>query len=296
MSPIVTQLLTLVAAVVLPICVLIVFLAVAYGRRALFKDGDTALPAAGLPVILLEGLAIVLILSWSLSARRRKKTVVEAGADVVILVHGASSDHTCLTRWRTALEERGVRCLAPDHGLWIRELENHTQRVASFVDDVIERDPTVRLHFVCHSMGGVIVRQLLTNRPSLRALTASVTTVASPHEGSAGGAGIPFGPVRRLTRGSPLFAELPPLRTLVPHARRTTIASSVDAIVYPPSTCHDAGDPEAQVIDVTGIGHAALLSSHNIASRIADLVVEAAVQKGTRDAGGMARTSGQRLS
>jgi triacylglycerol esterase/lipase EstA (alpha/beta hydrolase family) len=107
-------------------------------------------------------------------------------------------------------------------------------------------------------------------RPDLAAATASVTTVATPHKGTAGGRGIPWSLIARMTTGSPLFAPLPSLGALVRHARRTTIGAADDAVVYPLSTTHEDDDAGAVRHDVAGVAHAALLIDDGVAALLAE--------------------------
>ena len=246
-----------------------------YVRRISWDRATKVEPRARptLRVLLGEARAFVRIARWSLW--RRRDDPVGDSPDVVVLLHGMAADGACTTGWAKALTPLGVPILAPDHGMWLAPLEVHAERVAKFLENV-GASPTagrrVRLHFVGHSMGGIVVRAMLHANPALASVTASVTTVATPHAGTAGGRGLPWSRIARMTTGSPLFASLPSLAVLAPHALRTSIGATDDAVVYPLSTTHEADDAGATRHDVSGVAHAALLVDDGVARLIAQTI------------------------
>ncbi|MDP2344570.1 MAG: hypothetical protein Q8O67_26705 [Deltaproteobacteria bacterium] len=222
-----------------------------------------------------EAWAFMRIVLWNITGRSRlqPEDVAEDADVVVVLVHGACADGTCTTGWRRALIAAGVNApiLAPDHGLVVRSLSVHVARTAAFIDRVRRRSPGARLVFVGHSMGGLVIRQLLADDDVLRAATLGVITVASPHCGTASLRWVPFDAVSTLGHlqvGHAGLAGLPALEKLV--ARSAFIASAVDVIVYPKTTSLPEG---ATVFSFDDVGHAALLVDAAVATQVAALVV-----------------------
>jgi pimeloyl-ACP methyl ester carboxylesterase len=273
MSALVDVVVAIVSGAAFVVALLVGFIVGAYARRVVW-DRSTAAPARSRPtcgLLLREARAIARIVSWSF--RRRRDDDARGARDVVVLVHGMAADGSCMTHWARALASLGVRVVAPDHGMWLAPLEVHADRLATFVGRLVAGASTPpRLHFVGHSMGGVVVRAMLAACPDVARLTSSVTTVATPHAGSAGGRGLPWSRIARLTTGSPLFASLPSLAALVPDAIRATLGAVDDAVVYPLSTTHDEDDRLAVRHDVAGIGHASLLVDERVSSFIAGTV------------------------
>jgi pimeloyl-ACP methyl ester carboxylesterase len=256
-------------------CVVALFLGGAYLRRLVWDRMTRTLAPARptLGLLLREAAAFAHVVWWSIARRADDDT--DGAADVVVLVHGMSADGSCMQGWARALAPLGVAVVAPSHGLWLAPLEVHAGRLAAYVSRLLSSSTTSgrrpRLHFVGHSMGGIVVRAMLHEHPALAAATVSVTTVATPHAGSAGGRRIPWSRIARLTTGSTLFASLPPLLRLVPHAQRTTIGAVDDAIVYPLSTTHEPDDDDAARHDLAGLGHATLLVDDGVGALVADV-------------------------
>jgi triacylglycerol esterase/lipase EstA (alpha/beta hydrolase family) len=176
----------------------------------------------------------------------------------VVFVHGYSQDATNFHGHRKQLERLG----RPTAGIsmipagfaplwwyaWL--LERGLQRVVGQSTDGVD--------LVAHSMGGIVLRMVLTARPDLAAAVRTVVTLGSPHQGTAATRGIPLWPeLVALKRSSRLIGELAPLTQLAPHARVVTVAAEMDTIVYPSET---AFAPGAERVVVPGVGHAGLLT------------------------------------
>ncbi len=234
--------------------------------RLSFDGGAPGLVGAGFR----EMPAFLRIAWWGVVARKRTQPEdVEKGAEVVVVfVHGALADGTCTTGWRRAVEDAGVDApaLAPDHGMFVRSLEVHTRRLRSVVDRLRRTAPDVKLVFVAHSMGGLVIRRLLADDDDVRAATVGAVTVASPHAGTAFVRFAPFW-VGHLRAGHSGFTSLPPLSALVKHS--FVVASAVDAICYPKASCLPDGSECCSFDDV---GHAAFLVRDDVARHIAALV------------------------
>lgn len=274
MSVLIDAVAVVASCVVVAVGTAVAFIVGAWARRVAWDRATGATAARTRPtlgLLLREAAAFARIVSWSVLRRRDDDT--HGAADVVVLVHGMAADGSCMKGWAAALAPLRVPVVAPDHGKWLSPLEVHADRLATFTGRLFgEGTPPPRLHFVGHSMGGIVVRAMLSARPDLARATASVTTVATPHAGSAGGRGLPWSRISRLTTGSALFASLPSMAVLVPHAMRTTVGAVDDAIVYPLSTTHDDSDRAAVRHDLSGLGHATLLVDDGVAALIAQTI------------------------
>lgn len=217
-----------------------------------------------------EVIAFLRIAAWSVTGgpRLQPEDVAEHADVVVVLVHGAMADGSCTTGWAKGLVKAGVDAaiVAPDHGVVVRALEVHTERVRGFVQRLRLAAPNARLIFVAHSMGGLVVRRLLADDDDVRDATEGVITVASPHAGTASVRVVPFG-LSHLGAGYAGFTTLPPLSKLVKQS--WVVGSAVDAIVYPKSTTHPDG---SEAISFDDVGHAAFLVRDDVAERVAGLV------------------------
>ncbi|MEM7261833.1 MAG: alpha/beta hydrolase family protein [Planctomycetota bacterium] len=77
--------------------------------------------------------------------------------DLVILLHGAFRSSGSLRAMEQHLQEAGYRTIAVNYPSVLRPLPSH----ASQVDALLDRVEAERVHFVTHSLGGLVVRQLL---------------------------------------------------------------------------------------------------------------------------------------
>jgi pimeloyl-ACP methyl ester carboxylesterase len=132
---------------------------------------------------------------------------------------------------------------------------------------------------VGHSMGGLVLRLVLTARPDLRARIGRVVTLGSPHHGTASGRGMLLFPeVRFMARRSAELAALPHLPELLPHARIVNVGSEDDSTVYPVETTFEPG---AEHVRLDGLGHAGILVDEGAI----DVVLDALQRPPVRAAG-----------
>ncbi len=223
------------------------------------------------------------IAAWSINGRRgllapRKDPQAARGASVVvILVHGAGVDGTCMRRWASAVVETGIEApiLAPDHGTMTGALTTHAERLNRFLREVLEVAPGAQLVLVGHSMGGLVMRRALADDDVVRAATLGAVTVATPHLGTAFARMSPVERFLQLSPGHTTVTSLPPLSKLVPRA--ITFGSPLDVIVYPYENTIQEGI-RSEVI--AGHGHAALLTDPVVARQVADAVSSLIVDAG----------------
>ncbi len=90
----------------------------------------------------------------------REQNIPEQAGRVVILLHGIGRSSHSLSPVQKYLEERGLTCCPFDYPSTRVSLAD----CAGYLRAVIESMPSVtRISFVCHSMGGLVVRRLLSD-------------------------------------------------------------------------------------------------------------------------------------
>jgi triacylglycerol lipase len=197
----------------------------------------------------------------------------EATGRPVLAVHGFTQNATNFVAIRRALELGGRPTGAVSLGLPGRRVRAYAPRLVRSLEEALERSPD-GIDVIAHSMGGLVLRVALNDRPDLAKAVRTVVTLGSPHKGTAMTRGLAtFLPEAfDLHRRSAFNRDLPGLRDLAPHLALTTFAGDFDAIVYPRETCHVEG---AVNIDLP-VGHAGLLVHPASIAQVADAILGAA--------------------
>jgi pimeloyl-ACP methyl ester carboxylesterase len=108
--------------------------------------------------------------------------VIEHPDDYVILIHGLTRSHKSMNRLKLKLRENGYNSISldyPSRKLPIKELSEQ------YLHPAIERcraSGVQHIHFITHSLGGIIVRQYLSNHemPEL----GRIVMLGPPNKGS----------------------------------------------------------------------------------------------------------------
>lgn len=196
-----------------------------------------------------------------------RHTGVPAVGDPVVCIHGFHLGESSLWGVRRLLERRGRRTVGLFLGLPYRSPDTYARALKRRLGELLEGDPETRVDVVAHSMGGLVLRQALSESPELAARMGRVVTLGTPHHGTGLLRHLRFGPVyRMMSRGAPYLEELPTFAETAPGAKVTTVASRHDLVVYPVETAHlDA----AERITLEGIGHLGLLTEPEVHELVA---------------------------
>ena len=123
-----------------------------------------------------------------------------------------------------------------------------------------------KFDIVAHSIGGVMIREVLRRQPGLADKVGRIVTLGSPHHGTAVVRWMRFGPIyKMLALDSQYLQELADFRVLAPHSFICTFGSLHDLVVYPVDTCHLDG---ARNVTMKTISHLGLLTQPRIFDEI----------------------------
>ncbi len=222
--------------------------------------------------------SIWVLVWWHLTGRRHARVIEETSPDepLVICLHGYMQNATNMHGVRRSLARAGIRSTSLPLGLPGRSLDVYTAHLERRLQPFRGRP----LRFVCHSMGGIVLRQLLAEHPGWAAHVDAVVTIASPHEGTAA---VKFGwlpETRALRFGSAFMRRLPPLSAFVPPERILSVGSPHDATVFPARTTHAGG---ATHLDFPGMGHSGLLVWSPVLRSITDWLKKVPMLAGVSD-------------
>lgn len=102
--------------------------------------------------------------------------------ETVLLLHGLGRTRASFRSMHGRLEQAGYRVIDWDYPSFSRSIDQHAARLSERLRE-LDADPAVtRIHFVTHSLGGIIVRKALLDGPPAK--TGRLVMLAPPNRGS----------------------------------------------------------------------------------------------------------------
>jgi pimeloyl-ACP methyl ester carboxylesterase len=200
----------------------------------------------------------------------RRQPLPEVGdreRPVVILLHGLFQNRSCLFWLQQRLRQAGyTRVISINTPPW-RELEALTEVLAKTVDEVKIRLKVERVILVGHSMGGMIARNYVQHRGGA-VNTIGLVTLGSPHHGSKL-APFALSKMGRLLLPGSEFLQAFNSKPWPKITQATSIFTRYDNIVLPAESGKLEG---AQVVELDGMGHTALLFHPRALQAVVDAV------------------------
>ena len=214
---------------------------------------------------MLAALLLSAVAAWTASAGAPPPP---AGAEQVVLLHGLARTRTAMWYLERSLENAGYRV----HNIGYASLDDDLDAIVADVarqlrQRGVARGPTV--HFVAHSMGGIVARAYLADRPLPN--LGRVVLMATPNRGSpiidrirrAGFSLVPIGPTGRALGGG---ADDVPALLPDPYYEVGIIAGTNDVLVPPARARLAQGETDYVEIDT---GHAWIRYSADAARQVA---------------------------
>jgi pimeloyl-ACP methyl ester carboxylesterase len=185
----------------------------------------------------------------------------------VVLVHGMVDNRSVFTVMSRALRRRGFSSVSTwNYSPLVQDVRVAARQFDEHLAQLCRETGHERVHVVAHSMGGLVARWLLQCGASAR--MASLTTLGTPHGGTAWAHALPTPLVRQLRPGSDLMAELAsPAAVDTPV---TAIWSDLDQLVLPVTRGRcDHPDLRARNVLVRGVGHMSLPIHRQVVDEVA---------------------------
>lgn len=173
----------------------------------------------------------------------------------VLCIHGLFMNSTCMWGIRRRLEDRGHPTRGVFMGTPLPTPLSYARPLAKVMRSLAQEFPDDGFDVVAHSIGGVMVREVLRQEPALAASVYRIVTLGSPHHGTAVVRWLKFGPIyKMLALDSGYLGSLGNFQSLAPGSAATTIGTLHDLVVYPESTCHLEGTRRITLERISHLG------------------------------------------
>jgi len=196
----------------------------------------------------------------------------------VLCVHGLFLNSTCMWGIRRRLEQLGRPTRAVFMGFPLPTPMSYAKPLTRVMKEFADQFPEKGFDIAAHSIGGVMIREVLRRDPELADKVRRIITLGSPHHGTAVVRWIKFGPVyKMLARNSEYLENLGDFQELAPRSAATTVASMHDLVVYPTATCHLEGTHR---VTLDKISHLGLMTEKQALDEVEKALVMAAKPAG----------------
>lgn len=191
-----------------------------------------------------------------LSAQANSSLVPQHKGEIIVLIHGLMRTYMSMSPLKSYFEKQGYTVYYYKYISARYSIHEHSVDLNRYIADLIAKNPGVKIHFITHSLGGVIIREALMKLPKEQLKNIdSVVMLAPPNQGSAlaklSTKALPIlnyfvKPLAELSSEQAAYVHHVP----IPNIKIGIIAGRFDAKV-PPSFARLEGVPEPIVVNAT---------------------------------------------
>ena len=109
----------------------------------------------------------------------------------VVILHGLESNQWIMKDFQKAYERAGYNVYNSTYTCGRRSIQEIGEDVRKDLDAILK--PKEQVHFVCHSLGGLIARYYIKHRQNTKTFIGKIITMSSPHRGATWIKDVPFG-------------------------------------------------------------------------------------------------------
>lgn len=209
------------------------------------------------------------IFYWHVFKRRQSPAVFANAEETlphVLCVHGFHVNGSCFWGLRRFLGQHGYKSTALNLGKPYIDQQKYVDRLTRTIDRLVTESPDININIVAHSMGGLVTRMALQQRPELGAQISRIITLGTPHKGTAVIRKHTITWIKQMFHPDCEFiSSLAEFEHISRHCKVLTVASEHDLVVFPATYAHLK---QAQQIQLKWVSHVGLITTAHMQQKI----------------------------
>ena len=188
----------------------------------------------------------------------------------VLCIHGFHMTGSCFWGLRQSLAHHGFNSTAINLGRPYIDPQHYVDRYISAVEQIRREATDKPVYIIAHSMGGLITRMMLEQRPDLASSLPVIITLGTPHQGTAMVRERSVTWIKEMFHPASAFIkQLKDFSETAPNSEVFSIASEHDLVVYPAKYAHTTSTHN---INVQWMSHVGLITEQQSHRRIIEIL------------------------
>lgn len=124
-------------------------------------------------------------ISLAMMDSKKWSAPIKHSEDIIVLIHGLLRSHRSMGSLGRYLRKQGYNVVNYSYPSTQYTIKEHGDKFIIFIENILSADPHKKIHFITHSLGGIIVREALSNLPPNKLTKCkSLIMLAPPNQGS----------------------------------------------------------------------------------------------------------------